>query len=327
MKASNGLPDYLEALPPAMRARFSRLRDIVQMDTAVAPKAMQTFIFLPNQADHSAWDDAATVFWRAVTEIHLAERRFDGEVPVLYWGFHSIDLFLRRTSNGVVLTDRTLYIRDVAGTRTAIPLGDLVGMPDPVVTATENVLSIGGTTLDLAPAKRLFPERGALDAAVLLSSILHNVVAFQSADPDGPLDSTPTAQPGRETVAARITASTMSGDFLLPGRPADAKKLAKLSAKWKFGHGESLQFALVSGTLAGSYGIAVTDAAVYSRDLMEPLDRTDRTKIDPGGISWNAYTKTFRLTDTHSLPTFPLVTDTNRDYFIALLGDLLRLEC
>ena len=67
----------------------------------------------------------------------------------------------------------------------------------------------------------------------------------------------------------------------------------------------------------------MTEKAVYTRDLMEPLERTPRADVDPGQISWDAEKKGVRITGSQVMPTLPSINDDNRDYFLDLLRKVL----
>lgn len=316
MKNDNGLPGYLASLPEEHRQRSERLGALVDARTRELPASVAPFVFLPNQAGHPEFDDAAVVFWRAVEELYLAAPRRDQEIPLFYWGFHSYDLLARRSSNGVLVTDRAVYVRDVPNATVAIALADLAADP---VRFAGTVLSVGAADLDLKLASPLLAETSATDSVVLLAGILDDLrVATLSETPPEAITSA--------TIADRISASTLAGDFLLPSRGSDTKKIAKLTAKWKLPADEKLLFAWVSSTLMGYYGLVLTDRAAWVKDLMDPLVRVDRADISPAGVDWVPATKEFSLTPEHGIPTLPSVTDDNRDYFVALLRDLLALE-
>lgn len=316
MKDDNGLPGYLASLPEEHRQRFERLGALVDARTRELPASVVPFVFLPNQDGHPEFDDAAVVFWRAVEELYLASPRRDQEIPLFYWGFHSYDLLARRSSNGVLVTDRAVYVRDVPSATVAIALADLAADP---VRFAGTVLSVGTADLDLKLAGRLLAETSATDSVALLGGILDDLRLATAADASD-------LATASTTIADRVTASTLAGDFLLPSRASDTKKLAKLSAKWKLPPDEKLLFAWVSSTFMGYYGLALTDKAAWVKDLMDPLVRVDRADISPAGVDWVPAAKEFSLTPEHGVPVLPSVTDDNREYFVSLLRDLLALE-
>ena len=309
MKISNGLPDYLSGLPVGDFSRFGELS--ASVESVPTPTSIASFVFLPNQVGHPEFDDAAEVFWQAVTELYLKNPRTDGELPLVYWGFHSFDLLLRRSSNGVLITDRTLYLVDVGRSSATIPLVDVTEIR---VEGDElRVDSKGGpgATLGLAQAQRLLVPSTAEDAAAYLSAVV------------AALPHTVEAPAAALSPVERISRSNLSSDFQLAGRPSDAKSLAKLANKWKLPTTEPVIFALSSATFAGVYGLAVTDTTLYSRDLMEPLESTALADIDPSAIHWDTEAKAFRVNATQTIPAVPAVTDDNREYFLGLLRELL----
>ena len=313
MSISNGLPEYLAVLPAERRREFDRLAALV--DGVPVPPGAESFVFLPNQVGHPLFDDAAEVFWKAVEQLYLKSAMSDGELPLLYWGFHSYDLLARRSSNGVLVTDRTVYVVDIGTSDARMPLAAV----DPAsVRATDDTLEVAAAAVGLAHARRLFGENGAADSAAYLRDVF---AALRCAMPA-------VGEPGAgdegavsATTDELVRASRLSADFLLPSRPKDAKKIAKLAAKWQIPGSETVRVALSSATLAGVYGLAITDEALYSRDLMEPLDRTPLA--DVADIEWVPEKKAFRVADGHFVPALPSVTDDNRDYVVGLLRSLV----
>jgi len=309
MKISNGLPDYLSGLPVGDLSRFGELSSLV--DSVPTPPSIASFVFLPNQVGHPEFDDAAEVFWQAIVELYLNNPRTDGELPVAYWGFHSFDLLLRRSSNGVLVTDRTLYLVDAGRSSAAISLVDVAAIRLEGDELRVDSKGGPGAGLGLAQAQRLLEPDTASDAAGYLTAVL------------AALPRTAEAPAAALSPAERIARSTLSSDFQLAGRASDAKSLAKLVSKWKLPATEPVLFALSSATFAGVYGLAVTDTILYSRDLMEPLESTALADIDPSAIHWDAEAKNFRVNATQTIPALPSITDDNREYFLELLRELL----
>ena len=323
MAISNDLPAYLASLAPGRRLEFDRLSALVSA-VPVAPGA-ESFVFLPNQLGHPMFDDAAEVFWKAVEQMYLKSALSDGELPLVYWGFHSYDLLARRSSNGVLVTDRTVYVVDIGATDARMPLA---GVDPASVRATDDTLEVADAAVGLAQARRLFGETGAVDSAAYLRDVFATLrSAIPTPGEPAPGEPAP-GQPGvgdeaaaSATIDELVRASRLSADFLLPSRPKDAKKIAKLAAKWQIPETESVRVVLSSATLAGSYGLVITEEALYSRDLMEPLDRTPLGGVE--GVEWVPEKKAFRVAEGHLVPVLPAITDDNRDYFVGLLRSLV----
>jgi len=311
MARDNGFPDYLSALPAEHQQRFAELNATVAPLVVSAPDAVRPFAFLPNQVGHPDWDDAAVVFWRAVEELYLASPRRDREIPLFYWGFHSFDILARRSTNGVLITDQAVYVRDVPKATVAIALADLA--PESI-RLEGSTLVVGQAPVDLAQAERLMTDATPSASVTLLQGV---IAAVRAAVRDEPASSA--------SIADLVQASAMSSDFLLPSRSADAKKLSKVAAKWPIPADEQIRVAWGSSTFMGFYGLVITDAAVYSKDLGDPAVRTARSDL-PGDVTWLPESKEFALTAEHRAPTLPSITDENRAYFIALLESLLAAD-
>lgn len=312
MPAPSSLTDYLDSLPDSRRASFDRLVPAVAAIPVAASNA--SLVFRAGQTDHPVYDDAEFVFWRAVQQLQLREAVSDGELPLVYWGFHSIDLLGRRNANGILVTDRTVYLVDVGSTSARFPTGAVD--PDSI-RVSDDRLELAGSGVGLAQIAKLLEPTSAEDAATYLRSVIVAVQAVADAGSGQGGDGGSASVDESETVERLVLASRLSSDFLLPSRPKDAKGLAKLSSKWKLPAEETLLVSLSSATFVGVYGIAITDAAVYSRDLMEPLHRT--ALDDVTGFAWDAEAKTFQVAAGHAAPTHPAITDENRAYVVSLL--------
>ena len=203
----------------------------------------------------------------------------------MYWGFHSIDLLGRRHSNGVLVTDRTVVVDDPGGDAVRLPIASLD--PSSIRSDGERLL-VSGVGIGLAQIARILPPTGAEDAAAYLAAVVTAVRASGEA-----------ADQEDETVESLVLASGMSGDLLLPSRPKDAKGLAKLAAKWSLPGDETLLVSLSSATFAGVYGVAITDSALYTRDLFESVRRVPLAEV--GALSWDDAEKAVRIGPGHEI--------------------------
>jgi len=173
---------------------------------------------------------------------------------------------------------------------------------------------VAGSTIDLAQISGLVEESSAEDAAAYVAAV---IIAVQAAD-----RAAAGADDDTQTVDGLVMASRLSGDFLIPSRSKDAKGLSKLASKWKLPADETLLVSLSSATFVGVYGIAITDRALYSKDLMEDLHRTPLESVD--GFVWDSEAKKFRVSQEHLAPALPVITDDNRAYVAALLSKLVQ---
>jgi hypothetical protein len=318
MPAPNSLFDYLDQLSPARQAAFTRL--VSATASIPVPPSNASFVFRAGETDHPVFDDAELVFWKAMQQVHLREAASDGELPLVYWGFHSIDLLARRNSNGILVTDRTVYLTDVGRTSARFSIDELGPAS---IRVAEDRLEVSGSGVGLDQIEGILEPNSAQDAAAYLSEIVAAArVAAQNATRAAVAAAEDEPGASLETVEDLVLASRLSADFLIPSRPKNAKSLAKLASKWKLPPQETLLVSLSSATLAGIYGIAITDAAVYSRDLMEPLNRTPLADVE--GFAWDAAAKGFRVSNDHLAPTHPAVTDENRAYVETLFANLIR---
>lgn len=313
MAVYRDLSGYLRSLPGSRRAAFDQLTAAVA--AVEVPASNHSFVFRAEQTDHPVFDDAERVFWKAVEELHLREASNDGELPLLFWGFHSIDVLGRRHSNGVLITDQTISVVDVGRGSWRFPTSTV----DPASIAISGEgMAVDAAHLDLAQIGDRLAPTGAVDAVAYLSAVVSRI---RNALETGAV-SAPSPESELETVEQIVLGSRLSADFLISSRPKDAKGLAKLASKWKLDHGETVLASLSSATFVGVYGIAITDAAVVSRDLSEAVERTPLEQVE--GFAWDEAAKGFRVSPEHLAPTHPAVTDDNRAYVTALFDRLVR---
>ncbi|MEI2269483.1 hypothetical protein OHB93_09190 [Microbacterium sp. No. 7] len=310
MPGPSNLTEYLQTLSPGRRELFDRL--IAEVSAVETPEAISRLVFRAGQTDHPDYADAGAVFWKAVEQMYLRGAVSDGDLPVLFWGFHTLDLLGRRHSRGVLVTDRSLYVEGVDDLD-AIPLS-LASLGTSEIRIEGTALRVRDAPVDLAPTERVLAPDDRPAVARYLAAVVDTVrgtVAVTDPPAEAPA-----------TVEELVLASRLSTDFSLPSRPKDAKHLAKLSAKWKLPASDRPLASLSSATLAGVYGIAITDAALYSRDLMEDVHRTPLADITE--ITWDAEAKGFRIASDHRAPAVPAITADNREYAAALLTSLVR---
>ncbi len=309
MPKVSSLREYLEALSEDRRATFARLRALVR--GVDVPSSNDSFVFIAGQAGHPVFDDAEAVFWKAAEQLYLSEAVSDGELPLVYWGFHSIDLLGRRRANGVLITDRTVYLDDVGRESSQRAIATV----DPAaIRVVDGALEVAGSTIDLAQISHLAEGSCAEDAAAYLTEVILALQAVEEAEAR--------VDDEQQSVESLVLASRLSSDFLIPSRSKDVKGLAKLASKWKLPADETLLVSLSSATFVGVYGIAVTNRALYSKDLMEDLQRTPLESVD--GFAWDSDEKKFRVSGDHLAPSLPSITDDNRAYAAALLGKLVQ---
>jgi hypothetical protein len=223
-------------------------------------ESIRRLVFRPNQTDHPEYDDAADVFWNAVRKMYLKQPRTAGELPLLYWGFHSFDIMARRSVNGVLFTDRSHYLVDAGESEFVGALSQV--QPDSF-TVDDDYLTLGDSgNIRLQQVDHLIDSVGAQHSVQFLAAVTDILQATVS-----DLDEMIT-----ESAESLILSSNLAKSFSIPSRSADAKHIAELVSKWKIPVGETVQFTLSDATFAELYGLAVTDHAVYARDLMENVE-------------------------------------------------------
>lgn len=321
--------NHLAALPAELARHGAALREQVEaVARQPAHAALSAFIFLPDQTDHPDHEDAAEVFAQAVEQMYGPRPWVGDEIPLLFFGYHALNrLSGRRTSQGFLLTDQAIYVQDDFTVMSAAP------PPAQGHALPARMDDVGAfVTLLLASYKAwkdwvaLAGETGAAlsDRCEALLTAAVRVVLDHHAQHGSRREA---AQ--RAWTLAGLIADHGAGDTLLdPANPKLAKKLGKLSDKFRIAAGESLQFALADFPMfGGPYGLALTAQALYSKDLMEEPIRAALERLDARSLRISE--KGDQLLNNLELPiTLPahLRTALQRPFIEFLQQEVLRLQ-
>ena len=256
-----------------------------------AAAEISPLVFAATETSHPDWDDAAAVFAIAAEQFGLRSRTHTiaPEIPLLFVGWHQKSPFVRgRQSMGFVLTDRRLYSRGNVGesVRRPQPLSSPIpiGSDDPAADCEAVVASVV-ELIDWAPvaglvdgAQRAAIERLLVDAMIAVT----RAAAALGIEPD-PSEVTDVSAVSTEPRERCAELGLSSSVVKFPSDTEHRKHLAKVATKFVLGD-DPIVLAITDGTLAGVYGMVVTDDAIVSRDVMEKPVRNQRSDIDPAQI-------------------------------------------
>lgn len=263
----DALDGYLAALDSERRAVHTALVGAVALRASESPR-VHDFLFIPGQR-HPRFEDSEEVFWRAVRQLMLVEPAGRDEVPVAWIGYDVANRFTgRREAQGFLLTDRRVVVKDqvdgVFGTATPRQFPFFVGQDGIAGSAVEIAGSVVAS-YDWDAARSLVDgstERGlGLLLAELLVAILEALTRLRIALAPAPV--------AAADLRGRVRELGLSDAAKLPDDPRHVKHFAKLQKKLPLESGERVLLAFTGSTLAGVYGLVLTDLGVRSKDLGE----------------------------------------------------------
>ncbi|MDR2487665.1 MAG: hypothetical protein LBD12_06840 [Clostridiales Family XIII bacterium] len=339
---------------------FARLSTGMKDVVSPLKPLLGLFTFTAFDPEHP-WHDNSDVFFMAWRELVMAHYPDNvGEIPLLYIGFHLQNRFGGgRTTRGIFLTDSSLYASvtlydDEPPRRYAYPSpGDVTaGWASRLATQAlvdfdpkciSNLVRLSHEAHDLDtednPADMTFVGTDTPDEMVrLLRTILTVALdafistrASAAAQPGQTADRQAGGAEGRQTDALpsldKRVVELGLGQYIKYGTDKrQAKHFKKLGAKLGMDSDEEIVFSFSDATIAGPYGLVVTDRAIRSRDLME---EPDSQPLAPGDITSNdaEHTLVIGSGPVHHIGEFipermmPAVVTLLREY---LNGEILR---
>jgi hypothetical protein len=304
---------YLSGLPGHRQQQFVTLRQAVAERVASAPD-IANFVFLPGQVDHPRFSDAAEVFWLAAEQLSFDAAT--GELPLLFIGAHSMSVLTRkRESLGFLLTDRKVITQaDVSALFRAQPPVDYPFFRGETVT---ELIEAVRRDYDWRYSKSLVtvPDREVFLG--LLGDAAASVVDLLGELPERP------AVVRATDVRSRAEELGLSDVVRYPDNPKFAKHFAKIAKGFVLPAGATVRIAVTDATIAGPYGLVVTETAVHSKDLMETPETTQLADLRDGRIRFSDDGKTLLLGAEDTPHTFPAHLDaTQKNALLVILGEL-----
>jgi hypothetical protein len=297
---------------------FLKLTETVTAAVSPLKPLMGQFAFTAYDPAH-LWSDNSDVFFKAWCDMLIAHYRENTyEAPLLFIGFHLADRFSAgRKAWGLLATDSALYVSarlwgDEAPRRYAYPkIGETPdGWASAFASQAVSEMDPEGIA-QLAKLSNEPPDFGEEDnpghhevyigksspgqmAQLIRTELTLALDAFagirsQVAEMDAAVGRAQGKEAGPTRLDRRLVELGL-GEYAKLGTDArQAKHLKKFAAKLGIESGENIVFTFSDATFAGVYGLAVTDRAIRSRDLMEdPVSQTLR----PGAITADGKTRT-----------------------------------
>ena len=310
---------YLASLPQQRRDVFDLLTAKASI-LAAKRSDIQDFLFVPGVA-HPTWEDSANVVWRAIEQLMLVTPAGSDELPIMWIGYDvATRLTNKRDAQGFLITDRRVVVKD----STDLIFGKAEERQYPLYAGPHGIAGSASTIASAAIDSYDWRGAGSLvdeEDAEWFSQTLISVITMTLET----LNST-----GAELAAAPATASDLRGRVRELGLGSDvkyaddkkqAKHFIKFAKKMPLDPGEQTLASFSDSTLAGVYGLMLTDRNLRSRDLMEDPVCTPKDRVEPAEIRVspeNAHKIIVAAGEVHDVPSHM------REHEVAALVTLIR---
>lgn len=276
------LEAYVSSLAPQRVSLFTLLTARAAERAAERPD-IQDFVFVPSHP-HPTWTDSQAVLWRAVEQMMLVSPAGDDELPIMWVGYDVASRFTsKREAQGFLLTDRRLLVKDTVDLvfgKGEVRQHPLYVGPNGIAGAAGAIVSTAVDGYDWDSAGSLVDEEDAewfsqllVSAVTMTLETLAGTGAEISGAPETATD-----------VRGRVVELGLSSVVKYADDPKHAKHFAKFAKKMPLESGEQILACFSASTLAGPYGLLLTDRHLRSRALGEEPVTTPRSEIEPSSV-------------------------------------------
>ena len=281
--------------------------------------------FLPDQTNHVEYEDAAQVFSEAFAQTLLRKPLTQHEIPLLYLGYHLATRFTgTRYVHGFLLSDQAVYLQDDFSVIGEAPLPQAFALPRNPQDVAAFIGQLGQRFKgwkDWAKLEDADVDTWQREVLVLLQSAITTILAYHQQH-----GSQQTLQPQTIDLAKFVAAHGLGETIRAGNLPENAKKLDKVSAKFRIPAGEAIHLAIADFPfLGGPYGIALTASAVYTKDLMEDPLRLPLSEVDERTLRYSDDGKEMRINGDTPLFFPNHIKSAVRDEVLELLSQKIRL--
>lgn len=312
--------DYMASLSNERNAGFKALTARLRRFIAGLPYSQREMLFTSDP--HPDLEDGVEVFERGVEGVMLTfPEKLSNEIPLLYLGVHAMNRFTgSREPLGFVFTDKHVYVQDSVKAIFAAEPPKKLSYQDYSPTGLSKILI---DTFNWEFIESIVEEKGFDTIKTLLVDTINEVRDAIESTPG--FEPVVDAAPKGKTIKERVSELGLTGIVKFADDAAQAKTKAKIEKKFGIESGETLGWFIVDtiiivGTV---YGLAVTDKAVYSKDIMEDPLRTAFTEIKRSTISLTAEKDAVLLNGEikHQLPSS--LSDSQKETLLIVLKQFL----
>lgn len=231
------------------------------------------FIFTPFYC-HDVWEDVRSIFFQSIQAFSPLEK---DEVPIVFVGASMQNRLTRnREGFGFLVTDQVIYVKEVnmfgENQSKVFPLI----LSDNITESSLQVVKKAVRGFDWHSLDTLADERTQESLQAFLMDVVLDVLSMKRE-----FDIKHIERLKATNIQGRMSELGLNRDYCIKFGfdEKHVKHLKKVMKKFNIPAEESILLALTDATLAGPYGMAITEKGVYSKDLMEKPVRTERERI------------------------------------------------
>ncbi|MDR6868193.1 hypothetical protein J2Y69_002807 [Microbacterium resistens] len=294
---------YLSGLTPQRTALFTRLTARAAKLAAEKPD-IQDFVFVPGHK-HPTRDDSQSALWRAIEQMMRVSPAGDDELPIIWLGYDVATRFTSsREAQGFLLTDRRLIVKDTVN----LVFGKGEARQYPLYVGSNGIAGSANTIASTAIEDYDWDSAGSLvdeeDAEwfsqLLVAAITITLEAL--ADTGTVIDGAPITA---SDIRGRVKELGLSAAAKYADDKKHAKHFAKFAKKMPLDPGEQILVCFSASTLAGPYGLILTDRYLRSRGLGEDPVSTPRLQVDTEAVRVNPENKSQIIAAIGEVHEFP----------------------
>ncbi|WP_265459789.1 hypothetical protein [Enterococcus sp. HY326] len=279
------------------------------------PEEIAQFIF-PAFFAPDVWEDAHKVYKKVVEQIAF----LDGELPIMFVGGRSQNKITRKNQAiGFFLTDYTLYVLEPSVFSDTLPQKFAYNSS---INEANQTVNEAINAFDWDFLEPILPENG---KEVLSHFIWESIVDILTLKKDFNIEHV--VMEKSTTLAGRIIDLGLMDDSCVKlGEDVKHQKhFKKIHKKFGIPDDESICFAVTDSTLAGVYGLVVTEENIYSKDLMEKTEKTELKELSSTYPS-TVIESSIRLGDTivHTLPKYTANKEAVKIILVELINGELK---
>ncbi|MGX2946949.1 hypothetical protein [Enterococcus alishanensis] len=263
------------------------------------------------------WEDAPKVYEETVTSISF----LDDEIPLIFLGGRSQNKITRKNQPvGFFVTDHTIYVLEASMFSDTLP--KKIPYDFSIEEATK-AINKAINSFDWDYLQPILPINGKEELKQL---ILESVTDILTLKKDLNIEHLEVKK--SNNLKGRLIDLGLMNDSCIKIGDYDKykKHFKKIHKKFIIPDSERIQFAVTDSTLAGPYGMVITECNVYSKDLMEKPDNTKRTDI-PNNYPVTIIESSIRLGDNiiHILPSSIDDKDKLKQIIVELLNEEITM--
>ncbi|MHC5249336.1 hypothetical protein [Enterococcus sp. LJL90] len=279
------------------------------------PEEIAQFIFTAFFAP-AVWEDAHLVYKKVVEQITF----LDGELPIMFVGGRSQNKITRKNQAvGFFITDYTIYVMEPSVFSDTLPQKYAYSS---MINEANQTVNKAIDAFDWDFLGPILPENG---KEVLSNFIWESIVDILTLKKDFNVEHVSVQKSA--TLAGRIIDLGLMNDSCVKlGEDVKHQKhFKKVHKKFGIPDNEAIRFAVTDSTLAGVYGLVLTEENIYSKDLMEKTEKTNLKELS------SAYPATIiessiRLGDNivHTLPKYADNKEAVKEIIVEVINGELK---